>query len=42
MNLITMYRKNFHDTKQLQKRYYNKNIKAKSYAYNNKVWLNNK
>lgn len=33
---------NFEDIQELQKQYYTKNVKSRSYIPNNKVWLNNK
>ena len=34
--------KNFYYTQELQKRVYNKDVKFRSYAFNDKVWLNSK
>ena len=33
---------NFHHAQELQKRAYNKDVKSRSYAHSNKVWLNSK
>ncbi len=41
-DLMTIYRKNLYHTQKLQKQYYNKTIKPKSYAPSDKVWLNSK
>ena len=35
-------RKNLHHAQELQKRAHNKNVKPKSYAFGDKVWLNSK
>ena len=40
--LIIICQENFHHTQKLQKRAYNKGIKSRSYAPNDKVWLNSK
>ena len=40
--LITVYWKNLYHTQKLQKQAHNKDVKPKSYAPNNKVWLNSK
>lgn len=39
---MTVRRENFQYTQELQKRYYNKHLKPKSYASGEKVWLNSK
>ena len=40
--LMTIYWRNLHHAQELQKWAYNKNVKPKSYALSNKVWLNSK
>ena len=40
--LIIVWKKNLYHTQKLQKQAYNKSIKLRSYAFNNKIWLNNK
>ena len=40
--LMTICRKNLHHAQELQKHTYNKDVKPRSYAPSNKVWLNNK
>ena len=37
---MSMYRKNLQYAQELQKRYYDKNIKPKSYTPRDKAWLN--
>ena len=39
---MTVCQKNLHHGQELQKRAHNKDVKPKSYASGNKVWLNNK
>lgn len=40
--LMTVYQKNLHYAQELQKQAHNKTVKSRSYAHDNKVWLNNK
>ena len=40
--LMTVCRKSLHHTQKLQKQAHNKGVEPKSYAPNNKVWLNSK
>lgn len=40
--LIIIYKNNLYYTQKLQKQAYDKIVKAKSYAFNKKVWLNSK
>ena len=40
--LMIVYRENFQHTQNLQKRAYNKSTKSRSYAPDNKIWLNSK
>ena len=40
--LISIYHKNLLHPQEFQKQTYNKDIKPKSYALGNKIWLNNK
>ena len=40
--LITVYRENLQHIQKLQKRYYNKHVRLKSYVPGEKVWLNSK
>ena len=40
--LMIVYRKNLHHAQELQKRAYNKGVKPRSNAFNDKVWLNSK
>ena len=40
--LMIVYQKNLHYTQKLRKQVYNKGVKPKNYAPNNKVWLNSK
>ena len=40
--LISVYKENLKHTQELQKYYYDKNAKSKSYALEDKVWLNSK
>ena len=39
---MTVCQKNLHHAQKLQKRAYNKGVKARSYALGEKVWLNSK
>ena len=39
---IIIYRENLHHAQKLQKRVYNKGVKPKSYAPDDKIWLNSK
>ena len=39
---MSMYRKNLQYTQELQKHYHDKYAKPRSYALENKVWLNSK
>ena len=41
-NLMTVYQENFHHVQEFQKQFHNKGVKPKSYASDNKVWLNTK
>ena len=40
--LMIVYRKNLYYTQKLQKQAYDKNVKPRSYAFSNKIWLNSK
>ena len=40
--LMIVCQKNLHHIQELQKRAHNKGVKSRSYAFNEKVWLNNK
>lgn len=40
--LINICRENFYHIQKLQKQTYNKSVKSKSYAFNDKILLNNK
>ena len=40
--LMIICKKNLHHAQKLQKRAQNKNVKPKSYAFSNKLWLNSK
>ena len=40
--LMTVCRENLHHAQELQKQAYNKAMKPKGYAFDNKVWLNSK
>ena len=39
---MTLYWKNLYHAQELQKQTHNKNVKPRSYAPNDKVWLNSK
>ena len=39
---MSIYRKNLFHTQKLQKLTHNKSVKPQSYAFSDKVWLNNK
>ena len=41
-DLITVCRKNLHHAQKLQKQAQNRGVKPRSYAFNDKVWLNSK
>ena len=40
--LMIICKENFHHTQELQKRAYNKGVKPKNYALDDKIWLNSK
>ena len=40
--LMIVYKENFYYTQELQNQAYNKGVKPKNYALNDKVWLNSK
>ena len=40
--MITICQENLYNAQKLQKQVMNKGVKCKSYAFDNKVWLNNK
>ena len=40
--LMIVYRENLYHTQELQKQAHNKDVKSRSYAFNDKVWLNSR
>ena len=40
--LIIVCQENFHHAQKIQKRIYNKSVKSKNFASNDRVWLNSK